>query len=105
MTELQNYEENRRIASQPPDQLPYQLDKESMGVIPVRILYCFDQELYQVYCGMCFQANTQLQTTIYVEGGGDSPCIELALNTSNDTLIRTFMVFAEGIFQGESHVV
>ncbi|XP_064385467.1 Bardet-Biedl syndrome 2 protein homolog [Halichondria panicea] len=33
------------------------------------------------------------------------PHIELAVVTSNDTIIRSVIVFAEGLFEGESHVV
>ncbi len=56
---------------------------------------------------MCVQTNTHLETSIYVNAGSDDcePCVQLELSTSNDTLIRAVMVFAEGIFAGESHVV
>jgi len=33
------------------------------------------------------------------------PHIEITLATNNDTLIRAALIFAEGIFQGECHVV
>lgn len=53
------------------------------------------------------QAKTQLQTAFSINSGnGDkSPHIEIALSTNNDTIIRSALIFAEGIFQGECHVV
>lgn len=33
------------------------------------------------------------------------PHVEVTLTTSNDTLIRSVLIFAEGIFEGECHVV
>ena len=33
------------------------------------------------------------------------PHVEVGLSTSNDTLIRCVLIFAEGIFEGECHVV
>ena len=33
------------------------------------------------------------------------PHVEVTLATSNDTLIRSVLIFAEGIFEGECHVV
>ena len=33
------------------------------------------------------------------------PHVEVTLSTSNDTLIRCVLIFAEGIFEGECHVV
>ncbi|XP_015276879.1 PREDICTED: Bardet-Biedl syndrome 2 protein isoform X1 [Gekko japonicus] len=52
-------------------------------------------------------ANTQLQTTLAVNLGSDtqSAHVELCISTSNDTIIRAALIFAEGIFEGESHVV
>ncbi len=38
------------------------------------------------------------------ESGGE-PCVQLQLNTSNDALVRAVVVFAEGIFVGESLVL
>ncbi|CAG5131089.1 unnamed protein product, partial [Candidula unifasciata] len=62
------------------------LNKSSMGVIP---------------------ANTQLQTTLSVNPGNQTvqPHVELFISTTNDTIIRAVIIFAEGIFDGESHVV
>uniref|UniRef100_A0A8B9ZKF4 BBSome complex member BBS2 n=1 Tax=Anas platyrhynchos TaxID=8839 RepID=A0A8B9ZKF4_ANAPL len=52
-------------------------------------------------------ANTQLQTSLSVNLGSDSQSahVELCISTTNDTIIRAVLIFAEGIFEGESHVV
>ncbi|EDO39492.1 predicted protein [Nematostella vectensis] len=52
-------------------------------------------------------ANTQLQTSLLVNPGSEQvqPHVELNISTTNDTIIRTAMIFAEGVFEGESHVV
>uniref|UniRef100_A0A8B9FPX2 Bardet-Biedl syndrome 2 protein homolog n=1 Tax=Amazona collaria TaxID=241587 RepID=A0A8B9FPX2_9PSIT len=52
-------------------------------------------------------ANTQLQTALLVNLGSDSHSahVELCISTTNDTIIRAVLIFAEGIFEGESHVV
>ena len=52
-------------------------------------------------------ANTQLQTSLLVNPGSEQvqPHVELSISTTNDTIIRTVMIFAEGVFEGESHVV
>ncbi|KAM8946161.1 BBSome complex member BBS2 isoform 2-T2 [Pelodytes ibericus] len=80
LLELRNYQENSksRTSAGEPD--------GHMGVIP---------------------ANTQLQTALSVSLGSDTqtPHVELSISTSNDTIIRAVLIFAEGIFEGESHVV
>ncbi|KAJ8298785.1 hypothetical protein KUTeg_022845 [Tegillarca granosa] len=65
---------------------PGEYDAQQMGVIP---------------------AATQLQTTLAVNPGDDTkpPHVELFIGTTNDTIIRAVLIFAEGIFEGESHVV
>lgn len=52
-------------------------------------------------------ANTQLQSSLNVNPGSEQvePSVEIAVATNNETIIRTVMIFAEGIFEGESHVV
>lgn len=52
-------------------------------------------------------ANTQLQTSLLVNPGSEQvqPHVELSISTTNETIIRTVMIFAEGVFEGESHVV
>ncbi|KAM6946405.1 BBSome complex member BBS2 [Aplochiton taeniatus] len=52
-------------------------------------------------------ANTQLQTALAVRGTTEAQRahIELSISTPNETIIRAVLIFAEGIFEGESHVV
>lgn len=52
-------------------------------------------------------ANTQLQTSLLVNPGSEQvqPHVQLSISTTNETVIRTVMIFAEGVFEGESHVV
>ncbi|XP_010220772.1 PREDICTED: Bardet-Biedl syndrome 2 protein [Tinamus guttatus] len=82
LLELRNYEENAKV------ELNTQLKEADgqRGVIP---------------------ANTQLQTALSVNLGSDSQSahVELCISTTNDTIIRAVLIFAEGIFEGESHVV
>ncbi|KAM9626125.1 BBSome complex member BBS2 isoform 4-T6 [Morphnus guianensis] len=82
LLELRNYEENAKA------ELNAQLKEADgqRGVIP---------------------ANTQLQTALSVNLGSDSQSahVELCISTINDTIIRAVLIFAEGIFEGESHVV
>ncbi|XP_075017106.1 BBSome complex member BBS2 isoform X4 [Calonectris borealis] len=82
LLELKNYEENAKA------ELNAQLKEADgqRGVIP---------------------ANTQLQTALSVHLGSDSQSahVELSISTTNDTIIRAVLIFAEGIFEGESHVV
>ncbi|XP_063052936.1 Bardet-Biedl syndrome 2 protein homolog [Engraulis encrasicolus] len=80
LLELKNYEENAKAA-------PGATEGDSgMGVIP---------------------ANTQLQTALAVRAATESQKahIELSISTPNETIIRAVLIFAEGIFEGESHVV
>uniref|UniRef100_A0A6Q2YR38 Bardet-Biedl syndrome 2 protein homolog n=1 Tax=Esox lucius TaxID=8010 RepID=A0A6Q2YR38_ESOLU len=81
LLELRNYEENAKQA------VPGISDGDTqMGVIP---------------------ANTQLQTALSVRAATESQKahIELSISTPNETIIRAVLIFAEGIFEGESHVV
>ncbi|XP_062997425.1 Bardet-Biedl syndrome 2 protein isoform X2 [Elgaria multicarinata webbii] len=83
LLELRNYEENSKQV-----ELNTQVNEVDgqRGVIP---------------------ANTQLQTALSVNLGSDSESahVELCISTSNDTIIRAVLIFAEGIFEGESHVI
>ncbi|XP_053126918.1 Bardet-Biedl syndrome 2 protein isoform X2 [Hemicordylus capensis] len=83
LLELRNYEENSKQV-----ELNTQVNEMDgpRGVIP---------------------ANTQLQTSLSVNLGSDSQSahVELCISTSNDTIIRAVLIFAEGIFETESHVV
>uniref|UniRef100_A0A670YE55 Bardet-Biedl syndrome 2 protein homolog n=1 Tax=Pseudonaja textilis TaxID=8673 RepID=A0A670YE55_PSETE len=82
LLELQNYEENSKV------ELNTQVNEMDgqRGVIP---------------------ANTQLQTAFSVNLGSEneSAHVELCISTSNDTIIRAVLIFAEGIFENESHVI
>ncbi|XP_010363741.1 Bardet-Biedl syndrome 2 protein isoform X2 [Rhinopithecus roxellana] len=82
LLELRNYEENAKaeLAS------PLNEADGHRGIIP---------------------ANTRLHTTLSVSLGSETQTAhtELRISTSNDTIIRAVLIFAEGIFTGESHVV
>ncbi|XP_006811161.1 BBSome complex member BBS2-like [Saccoglossus kowalevskii] len=84
LLELKNYEENARAGQQ--GNQPKDFDSQDMGIIP---------------------ANTQLQTSLAVNPGtdGKQPHVELCVSTTNDTVLKAVLIFAEGIFEGESHVV
>ncbi|XP_019522365.1 PREDICTED: Bardet-Biedl syndrome 2 protein [Hipposideros armiger] len=82
LLELRNYEESGKAdLSSPPNEADGQ-----RGVIP---------------------ANTKLRTALSVNLGSKTQQAhaELCISTSNDTIIRAVLIFAEGIFVGESHVV
>ncbi|KAG8437672.1 hypothetical protein GDO86_008397 [Hymenochirus boettgeri] len=83
LLELRNYQENSK---QVESRIPQSEPDGQVGVIP---------------------ANTQLQTALSVSLGSDTQNahVELSISTSNDTIIRAVLIFAEGIFEGESHVV
>ena len=51
-------------------------------------------------------ASTQLQTSLSVNPGSEQvqPHVELSVSSTNETIIRAVMIFAEGVFEGESHV-
>lgn len=53
------------------------------------------------------QADTQLQTGLAINLGTEEqqPHVEVAVATTNSTIIRGVIIFAEGIFEGESLVV
>ncbi|XP_050687071.1 Bardet-Biedl syndrome 2 protein homolog [Eriocheir sinensis] len=88
LLELKNYEENQRMGSS--GEIMYGKPStagDQVGIIP---------------------ANTQLQTGLAINMGSEEknkpPHVEIALATTNDTVIRAVVIFAEGIFEGESHV-
>lgn len=80
LLELRNYDENAKAVGGLPE------GENQMGVIP---------------------ANTQLQTALSVRPATEAQRahIELSISTPNETIIRAVLIFAEGIFEGESHVV
>ncbi|XP_060041501.1 Bardet-Biedl syndrome 2 protein [Erinaceus europaeus] len=82
LLELRNYEENSKMALNS----PLNETDGHRGVIP---------------------ANTRIHTTLSVNLGNEAQAAhaELCISTSNDTIIRAVLIFAEGIFLGESHVV
>ena len=81
LLELRNYEENAKVAQHN----PASLNQSELGVIP---------------------ANTQLQTSLSCCPTADKPCVQLLISTSNDTVIKAVVIFAEGVFEGgESFVV
>ncbi|CAI2724859.1 unnamed protein product [Schistosoma spindalis] len=49
------------------------------------------------------KANTELQTKLEVSH--DKPCVNLTIQTNDGTLLRCVVLFAEGIFKEESHVI
>ncbi|XP_018648455.1 hypothetical protein Smp_196700 [Schistosoma mansoni] len=49
------------------------------------------------------KANTELQTKLEVSP--DKPCVNLTIQTNDGTLLRCVVLFAEGIFRDESHVI
>ncbi|XP_026277925.1 Bardet-Biedl syndrome 2 protein homolog [Frankliniella occidentalis] len=81
LMELRNYESNTRSSGNAVGQA-----NMNAGMIP---------------------AKTSLQTTVSINMGNKSkgPHVELCLTTNNETIIRAVLVFAEGIFAGETHVV
>ncbi|XP_012883345.1 PREDICTED: Bardet-Biedl syndrome 2 protein [Dipodomys ordii] len=82
LLELRNYEENAKAELSS----PLNEGDGQRGIIP---------------------ANTKLHTTLSVnlESKTQAAHAELCISTSNDTIIRAVLIFAEGIFVGESHVV
>uniref|UniRef100_A0A8C8ZUC3 Bardet-Biedl syndrome 2 n=1 Tax=Prolemur simus TaxID=1328070 RepID=A0A8C8ZUC3_PROSS len=82
LLELRNYEENAKAELSG----PLNETDGQRGIIP---------------------ANTKLHTVLSVNLGSETQAAhaELCISTSNDTIIRAVLIFAEGIFAGESHVV
>lgn len=56
--------------------------------------------------GAIIPAGTALSTALYVkeDGNGGGAHVELMVGTSNHTVIRMVVIFAEGIFENESHI-
>ncbi|XP_057298017.1 Bardet-Biedl syndrome 2 protein-like [Hydractinia symbiolongicarpus] len=83
LLEISNYEENSRVAVklESGQSMP-----SNYGLIP---------------------ANTQLQTSLHVVAGSEEcpAYVELTVRTTNETVVRCVMIFAEGIFDGESFVI
>ncbi|KAK7870413.1 hypothetical protein R5R35_003747 [Gryllus longicercus] len=88
LLELRNYEANSQFSGAGSEEVAEQFAQMNVqvGVIP---------------------SKTHLQTGISVNMGDEKklPHVEIALSTNNDTIIRAVMVFAEGIFDGETHII
>nr|XP_055089112.1 Bardet-Biedl syndrome 2 protein isoform X3 [Symphalangus syndactylus] len=82
LLELRNYEENAKAELASP---PNEADGHR-GIIPANTRV-------HTKLSVCLRNETQAAHT------------ELCISTSNDTIIRAVLIFAEGIFTGESHVV
>ncbi|MCP9260802.1 Bardet-Biedl syndrome 2 protein [Dirofilaria immitis] len=50
-------------------------------------------------------ANTIMETSLTLNQQSKEPCVELQLTVSSDAIIRAVVLFAEGIFDGESYIV
>lgn len=86
MLELRSYEENSRVAE---TATSYSTGKASteddtFGSIP---------------------ASTQLKSSLLINTSDKLPSVQLTLTTTNKTVVRTAVIFAEGIFAEESFVV
>ncbi|KAJ9598202.1 hypothetical protein L9F63_011122 [Diploptera punctata] len=88
LLELRNYEGNSQFSDIGAEEMGQQLAiaNQHVGIIP---------------------AQTRLQTGIAINMGTEQklPHVEISLSTNNETVIRAVMVFAEGIFEGETHVL
>nr|CAB3225153.1 Bardet-Biedl syndrome 2 protein homolog [Phallusia mammillata] len=80
LLELQNYEREKEPLKA--NQLTSS-EKIEGGIIPV---------------------NTSLNTNLTINTKG-RPHIELIVSTTNETIVRMVVIFAEGLFDGESHIV
>lgn len=93
--ELRNYENNNRIS----DEQAY-AEEQDLN---------FKMRTLTEHDGFgAIPANTQLKSSLTLCTGASNehrdPCIELALETTNDTIIRAVIIFAEGIFNQESFI-
>ena len=64
---------------------------------------CYSRTLLSHFVGFSAKSTTNFYNVfLYLFF---QPHVEVGLSTSNDTLIRCVLIFAEGIFEGECHVV
>lgn len=93
LLELKNFEANERVScSKDPRSGEVGGSDKPMGVIPAGTLLKTE-----------FSA---IIPDLRVPGGNKmGPHLELSVETNNDTIIRSVIIFAEGLFDGESHVV
>ncbi|KAJ8980337.1 hypothetical protein NQ317_008045 [Molorchus minor] len=81
LMELKHYEVNNKFN----EDVVYETDSfENRGVIP---------------------ANTRLQMEIKANDMAKKPHVQISLSTNNSTIIKSVVIFAEGIFKGETHIV
>ena len=86
--ELRNYENNQRVG----DEQAFAEEQD----LNLRMRTLSQHDGYGA-----IPANTQLKSSLTLcTGSSESrdPCIELSLETTNDTIIRAVIIFAEGIF-------
>ena len=82
LVELRNFQENNRISHSLKSSKSAP-DPETTALIP---------------------ANTQLKSSLTLCSSPEGSYIEFSLSTSNETILRSAVIFAEGIFPGESFV-
>lgn len=106
MMELRNYEENQKAGMAAAGVLNARAQETGGGPVSADRPFPPGVEYDQSAMGV-IPASTQLQTTLSVNPGDEkSPAhVELIVATTNDTVVRAVLIFAEGIFEGESHVV
>ncbi|KAL4225721.1 Bardet-Biedl syndrome 2 protein [Mactra antiquata] len=106
MMELRNYEENMKAGVAASSILNARSQESGGGPVSADRPFPPGVEYDQSEMGV-IPASTQLQTTLSVNPGDDNkPAhVELIVATTNDTIVRAVLIFAEGIFDGESHVV
>lgn len=104
--ELRNYEENIKAGAAASSVLSARASAANGGPVSADRPFPPGLEYEQSSMGV-IPAATQLQTTLTVNPGDDSkPAhVELIVATTNDTIVKAVLIFAEGIFEGESHVV
>ncbi|KAK3597584.1 hypothetical protein CHS0354_030126 [Potamilus streckersoni] len=105
--ELRNYEENIKAGTAASTVLQSRAAAAGgSGSVSAEKLFPPGMEYNKIQMGI-IPASTQLQTTLTVHEGDETkpPHVELFIATSNDTIVRAVLIFAEGIFEGESHVV
>jgi Bardet-Biedl syndrome 2 protein len=84
MAELNNYVENKRVQEMGITEWKPSGEEDSFGAIP---------------------SNTQIKTSLVICPDESPPCLQLTLSTSNETIVRSAVIFAEGLFAGESFVI
>lgn len=106
MMELKNYEENQKAGAVAQSVMSARLQESGGGPVSADRPFPPGMEYEQSSMGV-IPASTQLQTTLTVNQGDEKtpPHVELIVATTNDTVVRAVLIFAEGIFEGESHVV